>query len=79
MILPVFRKGTWIQYEVPSTGVEMWSQGLKLQVASVYASFISKGVSKEKSSVFAECYANKQLYGVTYNKDIETALQSILV
>lgn len=79
MILPVFRKGIWIHYEVPSTGVDIWSPSLKLQVAAVYASFISKGVSKEKSSVFAECYANKQLYGVTYNKDIETTLQSILV
>jgi hypothetical protein len=79
MSLPVFRKGAWISYDPPSTGLEMWGPHLKLQVAAVYASCITKGYSKEKSSVFAECYANKQLYNVTYRKEIEDVLLSILV
>lgn len=78
MSVPVFRNGKWISYEIPSE-TAMWSQSLKLQVASVYASLINKGLSKEKSSVLAECYANKQLYGVTYSKEIEAQLQSIIV
>lgn len=78
MNIPVFRSGKWIVYEAP-TDIPLWSKSLKLQVASVYASFLSKGFSKEKSSVLAECYANKQLYGVTYSKEIETQLQSLFV
>ena len=78
MSIPVFRNGTWILYNVPET-TPLWSQALKLQAASVYASFISKGFSKEKSSVFTECFVNKQLYGVTYSKEIESELQKVLV
>jgi hypothetical protein len=77
--IPVFRNGSWIQYELPRTGIELWSQGLKLQVASLYASCISKGYSKEKSSVLAESYANKQLYKVTYQKEIEDTLKDLMV
>lgn len=77
--IPVFRNGTWIQYELPKVGLEMWSQHLKLQVASLYASSIIKGYSEEKSSVLAECYANKQLYKVQYAKDLEETLKGLLV
>jgi hypothetical protein len=77
--IPVFRNGMWIQYQLPKVGLEMWSNHLKLQVASLYASSIVKGNSKEKSSVLAECYANKQLYKVQYPKELEESLQELLV
>lgn len=79
MYIPVFRNGTWVHYELPTTGIELWNQGLKLQVASVYATCLGKGYSKQKSSVFAECYANKQLYGLTYDKVIEETLTNLMV
>ena len=79
MVIPVFRKGQWIQYSPPTTGIQIWSQGLLLQVASIYATAITKGFSPEKSNVLAECYANKQLYGVEYNKQIEETLKSFLL
>lgn len=77
--IPVFRKGAWIHYEVPEAGTALWSQSLKLQIASVYASCITKGYSKEKSIVLAECFANKEIYGVTYNTSIEQCLKELFV
>jgi hypothetical protein len=77
--IPIFRKGVWIHYEVPEAGTALWSQSLKHQVASVYASCITKGYSKEKSTVLAECFANKEIYGVTYNTSIEQCLKELLV
>ena len=79
MVIPVFRKGQWIHYTPPSAGIQLWSQSLLLQVASVYATAISKGIDPGKSSVLAECYANKQLYGVDYNPQIEASLKSLLI
>lgn len=77
--IPVFRKGVWISYAVPEDGTALWSQGLKLKVASIYATAISKGYSQETSTVLAECFANKELYGVKYNSQIETLLEGFLV
>lgn len=77
--IPVFRKGSWIHYDVPESGTALWSQSVKLQVASVYATAITKGYSKEKSTVLAESFAHKALYGVTYNSTIEQCLQEMLV
>ena len=79
MSIPVFRNGTWVQFDVPDAGTSIWSKSLTLQAASLYASAITKGHSKEKSLVLAECYGNKQLYGVTYSKQIETELQNLFV
>lgn len=79
MSLSVFREGKWIQYDVPETGTSIWTTQQKLQAASVYATAITKGFSKERSLVLSECYMNKQLYGVTYAKQIEQELQSLLV
>ena len=77
--IPVFRKGVWISYSVPEDGTALWSQSLKFKVASIYATAISKGYSQETSSVLAESFANKELYGVNYNSQIETLLQGFLV
>lgn len=79
MSIPVYRNGTWIQFDIPDTGTSIWTTSLKLQAASLYATAITKGHSKEKSLVLAECFANKQLYGVTYIKQIEQELQTLFV
>ena len=75
----VFRKGIWISYKVPHASATIWSQSLKLQAASIYATAISQGHSHETSTVFAECFVNKELFGVTYNPKIESALEGFLV
>lgn len=77
--IPVFRKGQWIHYEVPETGTALWSQSVKLKTASLYATAISKGYSKDTSSALAECFANKELYGVIYSSNIESILKDMLV
>lgn len=77
--IPVFRKGAWISYKVPEDGTALWSQSLKLKVASLYATAIAKGYSQETSTVLAECFANKELYGVKYNSQIEETLNSFYV
>ncbi len=80
MIIPVFRNGVWIHYLVPADMERYWTQRLKLQAASVYATAMTKGYSKEESSTFAEAWVNKQLYeGLTYGTQIETALKSFLL
>jgi hypothetical protein len=77
--IPVFRKGAWIHYDIPESGTALWSQSLKLKVASVYASAIANGYSNETSTVLAECFANKELYGVKYSPQLEAPLQRLLV
>lgn len=74
--IPVFRNGQWISYAVPE-GTVLWSNSLKLKTASVYGTLISMGYSTETSSVIAECFANKELYGVTYSSQIEATLQRV--
>jgi hypothetical protein len=77
--IPVFRKGVWISYTVPETNQSVWSQSLKLKTASLYATAMTHGHSKETSTIFAECFANKELYGVKYNSQIETTLQTFFL
>lgn len=77
--IPVFRKGHWISYRVPEDGTALWSQSLKLKVASVYATLISNGFSQETSTILAECFANKELYDVKYSSQIEATLRRLIV
>lgn len=79
MSIPVYRKGTWIHYELPESGISLWSQRLKFQAASLYATALTKGFSKETSAILAELFVNKELYGVTYNQSLESALKSLFV
>ena len=79
MSIPVFRNGTWIHYEIPETGTSIWTNSLKLKAASVYATAITKGFSKQKSLVLTECCINKLLYGVTYTKQIEEEIKNLMV
>jgi hypothetical protein len=77
MSIPVYRNGAWIHYELPESGIALWSQSLKLQAASVYATARIQGHSPDTSSVLAECFVNKGLYGVTYNPMIEGHLEKL--
>ena len=80
MEIPVFRKGTWVVYTVPSDMLTVWSKSLQLKVASVYATALEKGYNPDTSAILAECYANKELYnGIQYSKEIEFRLESFRV
>ena len=80
MNIPVFRNGVWISYLVPTDLERYWSHKLKLQAASVYATAITKGYSKQESASLAEAWVNKQLYeGLTYGTQLEDKLKSFLV
>jgi hypothetical protein len=79
-MISVFRNNKWIQYKVPADLERYWSQSLKRQAGSLYATAVSKGLSPSQSAVLAECYVNKQLYpGLQYSKSIEEQLQMFQV
>jgi hypothetical protein len=77
-MIPVFRNGKWISVPLPSTA-SPWSQRQKLQAASLYATAVSNGLSPHHAGVLAECFVNKDLYGVTYDKTIEERLKTFRV
>jgi hypothetical protein len=77
--ISVYRNGIWIHYDVSETATSIWTESLKLRVASIYATAITKGISKQRSIVLAECYANKVLYGVTYSQQLEEDVKSLIV
>jgi hypothetical protein len=79
MSIPVYRKGSWIHYTLPDSGIALWSQSLKLQAASIYASAIVKGYSPDTSHILAESYVTKKIYGVQYNPTIERYLEKLCV
>jgi hypothetical protein len=79
MSLPVYRNGAWIHYTLPETGIQLWSQSQKLKAASVYATARTQGHSKETSAILAECFVNKELYGVAYSPAIEKHLEQLVV
>lgn len=77
-MIPVFRKGKWIHVALPSTA-SSWSQRQKLQAASLYATAVSNGLSPHHAGVLAECFVNKDLYGVVYTERIEEMLIKLRV
>jgi len=78
--ISVYRKGSWIQYEVPVEVRHIWSQGLKLQAASVYATALVQGHSPSLSCSLAEAWVNIELYqGLCYDKKMEGMLKGLLV
>ena len=79
MSIPVYRNGTWIQYDVPEGATSIWTKTQQLKAASFYASAVTKGFPKERSLVLTECFINKEMYGVTYSKEIEQSIQSLFV
>lgn len=77
--LPVFRKGVWIQYPLPSFVDPLWSQANLFQAASLYATALSKGFSSAESASLAECFIHKQVYtDLQYSNHIERKLERLL-
>lgn len=77
--LPVFRKGSWIQVPLPVVVDPLWSNSNLFQMASVYATARSKGVSPSESAVLAECFVHKQVYtDLQYSTQLEKKLRSLL-
>ena len=79
MSIPVFRKGTWIHYQIPPQQDALWNTSHLLKAASFYALALSQGLSSEESAVIAECFVNKEVYPeLRYNSRIERKLQIIM-
>lgn len=79
MSIPVFRKGTWIQYPLPPQQDVLWNQGHLLKAASFYATALSQGVSPQESATLAECFVNKEVYpNLSYSRILEQKIQRIM-
>ena len=80
MSIPVFSKGSWIQYPVSPYVDPLWSQAHLFRAASFYAAALSQGFSTHESSVLAECFVHKEVYPeLQYSRQIERKLQRILI
>ena len=78
-VIPVFRKGAWIQYPIPTFVDPLWSKSNLFQAASVYATALSKGLPPSESAVLAECFVHKQVYkDLQYSRQIEKKLEGLL-
>jgi hypothetical protein len=79
MSIPVFRKGTWIEYPLPAQQDILWSEGHLLKAASFYATALSQGVSQNESVVLAECFVNKEVYpNLSYSRILENKIEKIM-
>ena len=79
MSIPVFRKGSWIQYPLPPVVDPLWSQQHLFRAASFYATALSKGFSTLESASLAECFIHKEVYpGLQFSRQIEGRLQAIM-
>ena len=75
MSVPVFQKGSWIQYPLPPQLDPLWSQSNIFKAASFYRTALSKGFSSEESKVLAECVVHKEVYpDLQYSPHIERKL-----
>jgi hypothetical protein len=78
MSIPVFRKGSWIEYPKPSQIDSLWSDQHLFLAASFYANARLQGYSPSESASLAECYVHKQVYpDLQYSYVIEKKLQQI--
>lgn len=79
MKIPVFRKGQWIDYEVPRELPSGWQSIHSYQAASIYATAHSLGYLPKESASFAEMYIFKQLFeGIVYDRKFECELEKVL-
>lgn len=79
MSIPVFRKGVWIQYPLPTCIDTNWSHSHVLRAASFYATALSKGYDSNESRILAECFINKEVYrDLQYGRLVERKLQQIM-
>ena len=79
MKIPVFRNGTWIEYEPPREVPSGWQPFHSYQAASLYATAHTLGYSATVSASLAEMYIFKQIFeGIEYERKMEADLQSLL-
>jgi hypothetical protein len=79
MKISVFRKGTWVEYEVPRELPSGWQPFHSYQAASVFATARGLGYSPKASASLAELYIFKQLFeGIVYDAKFEADLQTVL-
>ena len=79
MKIPVFRNGTWIDYEPPRELPSGWQPSHSYQAASLFATALAKGYSPTAAASLAEMYIFKQIFeGIVYDTKFEGQLQSVL-
>ena len=79
MSIPVFRKGSWIQYPLPTAIDPLWSKKHLFRAASFYATALSQGYSPSESAVLAESFVHKEAYpGLQFSKQLERKLQQVM-
>lgn len=77
--IPVFRKGQWIEYSVPTCLDPLWSRENLYQAASFYGTAVSQGYSPSESAALAEAYIMKKIYsGLEYPSLLESKLKKIM-
>ena len=78
MSIPVFRKGSWIQYPIPAVVDPLWSKKHLFRAASFYATALSQGYSPSESASLAESFVHKEAYpGLEFPRHVERKLQAI--
>jgi hypothetical protein len=79
MKIPVFRKGTWIEYEPPREVPSGWQSFHSYQAASIFATAHALGYSVKASASLAEICIFKQIFeGIVYDSKLEAQLQAVL-
>jgi hypothetical protein len=78
MSIPVFRKGSWIEYPLPRVIDPLWSKKHLFRAASFYATALSQGYSPSESTVLAESYIHKEVYpGLQFSRQLERKLELV--
>lgn len=78
MKIPIFRNGTWIEYEPPRELPSGWQPAHSYIAASVFATARAKGYSPTAAASLAEMYVFKQIFeGIVYDRIFESQLQEL--
>lgn len=79
MKISVFRKGQWIEYEVPREVPSGWQPSHSYQAASLFATARVLGYDPKASTALAEMYIFKQIFdGIAFDPKYESQLESLL-
>lgn len=79
MKIPIFRKGNWMEYEVPREVPPGWKPSHNYMAASVFATAHALGNNPKESAALAEMYVFKQIFeGLVYDSKFESKLTMIL-
>jgi hypothetical protein len=78
-LIPVFRKGAWIQYSCPPNPDPLWASHHFFRAASAYASALSQGHTSQEAAILAEAFINKEVYfGLKYDSSLEKQLERLM-